>query len=293
VTSSGPIKDEKVSRAIEEAKGMNIFILPPEINKSQTWFSIERDPHSLEGKAIRFGLAAIKNVGEAAIEAILNEKKKREFTSLTDFCSKVDNQKVNKKVLESLIQVGAFDAFGKRAALLSGLEKIRQQAYEEQKRKANGQTSFFDNPGDKVTSHMSKDELPEIDEFEKSDLLSLEKSLLGIYLTENPWEKFLVELESQVTHRIYELDQAELGEAKVKIGGVITRIRKILTRRGNNEMAFVTIQDKTGSIELVIFPRIFNLVKDFLNKDRVIIVEGKLDSRDDRVSLIAEKIKEL
>ncbi len=293
VASSGPIKDEKITRAVEEAKRMGIYILPPDINQSQTWFGIENDPHSLTGKAIRFGLSAIKNVGEAAIEAIISERNKKKFSSLTDFCSRVDNQKVNKKVLESLIQVGALDGFGKRAALLSAMEKIRQQASSDQKRKANGQTSLFDNPGSGQSDKTMKDDLPEIDEFEKSDLLSLEKSLLGIYLTEHPWEKTLSQLEEMVSHKIFELIPEELGEAKVRVGGVITRIRKIFTKRGNHEMAFVTVQDKTASLELVVFPRTYSQVKDFLTEDRVIIVEGKIDAREGRMSLIVDKIEEI
>ena len=293
VSSSGPLKNEKISLAVEEAKKMGIYILAPDINKSKTWFSIEKDPHSLEGKAIRFGLAAIKNVGEAAIEAILSSKNKDgDFTSLTNFCSRVDTQKVNKKVLESLIQVGALEKFGKRSAMLTSLEKIRQKAADEQKRKANGQTSLFDNPsgGAKIKA---KDEFEDIDEFAKSDLLSLEKNLLGIYLTEHPLGKALGTLEKIVSHKIFELDIHELANARVKVGGIIVSLRKVFTKRGNNEMAFVTIDDQTANLDLVVFPKIYRLVKDFLQEDRVVVVEGRLDSRDDRMSLIAEKIEEL
>lgn len=294
ISASGAVKDEKVSRAVEEAKRMGIYILPPDINKSQTWFTIERDPHSLEGKAIRFGLAAIKNVGEAAIEAILSTRKKEgEFVSLTDFCSRVDGQKVNKKVLESLIQVGAFDAFGKRAAMLASLEKIRQKAAQEQKRKANGQTSLFDNPGAGIDKKPLKDELLEIDELSKSDLLALEKNLLGFYLTEHPLAQVLSTLEKVVSHRLSELDPFELSGKKVKVGGIVASIRRVFTRKGNNEMAFVTIEDQTGSLDLVIFPQIYSSVKTILVEDKVIIVEGRLDYREDRLSLIVENLEEL
>lgn len=300
ISTSGPIKDEKISRGVEEAKRMKIYILPPDINESQTWFNIEKDPHSLEGKAVRFGLAAIKNVGEAAIESILSTRGKRKFASLTDFCSRVNNQKVNKRVLESLIQAGAMDAFGKRAALLSALEKIRQKAVLEQKRKADGQTSLFEvadgnpgtsNPGDNNSA--LRDDLPDIEELDKRDLLTLEKNLLGFYLSEHPFMKSLSMLEKVVSHRLFELDVHEHKDLKVKVGGVIESLRRVFTRKGNNEMAFATIKDKTGSIDLVIFPKLFASVKDILVKERVIITEGRLDYRDDKLSLIVEKIEEV
>ncbi|MFC1711230.1 DNA polymerase III subunit alpha [Patescibacteria group bacterium] len=294
--SSSALKNEKVSRAVEAARKMGISIFPPNINKSETWFTIEKDPHSLEGKAIRFGLAAIKNVGEAAIESILSAKKsKGEFTSLTNFCSRVDTQKVNKKVLESLIQVGALSLFGKRSAMLSALESIRQKASQEQKRKENGQTSLFDNPGSgsldaKTVSHH---ELPDIEEFGKSDLMALEKNLLGFYLTDNPLTKSLQALEKKVSYDIYDLDPHELAGKRIKIGGMVVRIKKVFTKRGNNEMAFVTLADQTGSLDLVVFPKIYSTYKSYLIEDKVIIVVGKLDQRDDRVSFIVEDVTEL
>lgn len=274
---------------------MGIAIFPPDINKSKTWFSIEVDPHSLEGKAIRFGLAAIKNVGEAAIEAILlSRDKDGSFHCLSDLCARVDGQKANKKVLESLIQVGAFDFCGKRAAMMTGLEKIRQQSLSEQKYRADGQVSLFETAESaKQTSSFLKDELPEIEELAKPDLLSLEKNLLGLYLTEHPLEKAMTKLDNLVSHKIFELDSEELSEAKVKVGGIVASIRKVFTKKGNNEMAFVTLEDRTGSLDLVVFPRLYAQVKDILLKDRVIVVEGKLDKRDDRLSLIVDNLVEV
>ena len=291
--TSGPVKDEKVSRAVDEARRMGIFIFPPEINKSQTWFTIEKDPHSLEGKAIRFGLAAVKNVGQAAIEEILSARKKGKFTSLVDFCSRVSISKVNKKVLESLIKVGAFKQFGKRSAMLMVLEKIRSQAAKEQERKESGQTSLFDNPGTSDNNPAPQDKLPDIDELDHQDLLSLEKDLLGLYLTEHPLAGALKKLEKIVSHRILELDPDHLQGKKVKVGGIINKIRKVFTKRGNNEMAFVTINDQSGNLDLVIFPQTFSQVKDILVKDQVISVEGQLEKRENRVSLIVKKVEKL
>jgi len=295
LASSGPIKNEKISRAVDGAKRMGIYIFPPDINKSQTWFTTERDPHSLEGKAIRFGLAAIKNVGEAAIEAILTTRNKDGvFNSLTDFCMRVDGQKVNKKVLESLIQVGALDKFGKRAAMLSGLDKLRQRTSLEQKRQLDGQTSLFDDPKQNgLPNNHFKDDLPNIEELEKTDLLTLEKNLLGLYLTEHPLEGTLKALEEKVSHRLFEIDPIELVGKKIRVGGIITRIRRVFTKKNNHEMAFVTLEDKSGSLDLVIFPKLFAATKNILIEDRAVLVEGRLDNREDRLSLIVDKIEAL
>jgi len=292
--NTGASKKEKVSRAVEEAKRMGIFIFPPDINESKTWFAIEKDPHSLKGKAIRFGLAAVKNVGEAAIQAILTARNKKKFSSLTDFCSRVDVQKVNKKVLESLIQVGAFDKFGKRAPMLMGLEKIRKKAVKEKERRESGQTSLFDNSSNSAKNNPQKDKLPDVSEFEKKDLLLLEKKLLGFYLTEHPWEKLLIKIKDKIDYTLGEIDIDEIDRRKkIKIGGAIDRVKTVFTKRGNKEMAFVTLEDKSGKIDVVVFPRLFKRVKRFLSPERIVIVKGKLDSRDERISFLAENIKEV
>ncbi len=296
VTSSGPIKNEKISRAVDEARKMKINILPPDINKSGTWFSIEKDPYSLQGKAIRFGLAAIKNVGEAAIDAILETRSiDGDFKSLSNFSSRVDNQKVNKKVFESLIQVGALGKFGKRSALMSALDKIRSKTALENKNRINGQTSLFDGPGANVVNvrDISLDELPEMEELAKSDLLTLEKNLLGFYLTEHPLTKAYDQLLSSVTCQIFELDPHIYNSQKIRIGGIITKVKRVFTKKGNNEMAFVTIEDRSSNIDIVVFPKLFAEVKNIVLEDKVILVEGRLDMREDRMSIIADKIKEL
>jgi DNA polymerase-3 subunit alpha len=291
--ASGPTKSEKLSRAVEDARRMGIYIKPPDINESMTWFTIEKDAHSKDNKAIRFGLAAVKNVGEAAISSILTARKKEgKFASLTDFCSRVDNQKVNKKVLESLIQVGAFDKFGKRSAMLTGLDKIRQKAVKEQHRKDSGQGFLFDNPGNPGHS-AAQDNLPDVDEFDKNDLLIMEKRLLGFYLSEHPWEKALERVKNEAKYQIFELDPEAHHGYEVKIGGVIDSVRRVFTKKGNNEMAFVNINDHTGNIDLVVFPNIFRNHKAIINEEAVIIVEGRLEHREERMSVIVRNVKEI
>ncbi len=145
VGSSGPAKEEKIALAVEECRRMGIKVLPPDVSQSKVGFTIEDDANSLNGMAIRFGLSAIKNVGEAAIKVILDSREVGgEFKSLMDFCQRVDQQKVNKRVLESLIKAGAMDKFGKRAPMLSGLDKIRAKGVISQRQQANGQESLFE-----------------------------------------------------------------------------------------------------------------------------------------------------
>jgi DNA polymerase-3 subunit alpha len=275
---------DKVPLAVDEAKTMGIVVRPPDINVSQTGFSIEPEKSSLEGKAIRFGLSAVKNVGEAAIGAILAARKEKKFASLTDFCRRVDQQKVNKKVLESLIQVGAFDAFGRRSGLMLGLETIRQKAGAFQREANSNQESLF-----KVEAvpAVERDQLPETDEFSKLDLLAFEKQLLGFYLTDHPHAEALKKIKTLVSHRVAEIDpQIHLNQS-VTLGGTLRSVKPILTRRSSQEMAFATLDDDTGQIELVIFPTLYAQTKALWQADQVVLATGRVDLKN-RLTLIVE-----
>ncbi len=272
---------DKVALGVEECRRTGITVLPPDINSSGVGFSIE------EGM-IRFGLSAIKNVGEAAIEAILKARELGgNFTSLSDFCQRVDPQKVNKKVLESLIKAGAIDRFGSRAAMLAGLEQIRKTGEVEQREKSRGQVSLFEKKeGQKEKA--AKDDLPQIEEFSRSELLSLERELLGFYLTEHPLSSVLSLLSSEVSHKIYELGEGMETSERVRIGGLVSSLRIVLTKNGKNEMAFATLEDETGKIGAVIFPKTFNMTRSCWIRDQVVLVDGRLESREEEVSLIVE-----
>lgn len=290
VASSGPQKDEKLTLAVDECRQMGIKVLPPDINQSQVGFTIEEKSNSYNGRAIRFGLSAVKNVGEAAVGVILESRQVGgDFKSLGDFCQRVDQQKVNKKVLESLIKAGAMDAFGKRAAMLSALDQIRAKGANEQKRKANGQMGIFDsgNPGEEVP--VVEDVLPQMEEFSRQELLSLEKDLLGFYLTEHPLTPLLSLLSQERSHKLYELTQGRPPKEGVKVGGMVNKVRLVLTRNGGREMAFATIEDDTGSLEAVVFPRVFARTKECWLKDRVVLVKGRAELREESVSLIVEE----
>lgn len=294
MSNSGPTRDEKVSKGVSECDRMGIYVLPPDINKSAVWFSIEEDPHSFQNKAIRFGLAAVKNVGAAAIEEIIKARNKKKFTSLIDFCTRVDNQKVNKKVLESLIKVGAMNGFGHRAALLAGLEDIRARALKEQKRRETGQTSLFISGKDKNnTATEIQDTVPEVEPFSPAERSNLEKKYLGIYLEEDPLDKNKKIVNEFSTHKIANLNANDHNQKKVKIAGILQQVKVIFTKKKNEEMSFILISDQSGKIEGVVFPKTYEKYKQYLKEDNIVFIDGKINNRDDKISVIVEKVANL
>ncbi|MDA1079864.1 MAG: DNA polymerase III subunit alpha [bacterium] len=281
-------RDEKVAFAIETTKKMNIHILPPEINKSDADFTLEEDAASLDGLSIRFGLTAIKHVGSAAIENILASRAKAgEFHSLTQFVNVTDGRKVNKTTLEVLIKVGAFDAFGTRSSMLESLESIRQTANQLTSEDEQQDTLFAN------VSHSSQaitDTFPVLEEYPKAELLSFEKELLGLYLTEHPLANALTEVAKRANKTIAELDLSVHTGSTFLFGGVISGIRQVTTKRSGREMAFATFQDQTGTIPVVFFPKIYQEFSELLVNDSAVLLKGKVDNRDDEMQLMVEKL---
>ena len=290
--TSGPAKDQRMTLSIEECKRLGIKVLPPNINTSESGFAIESNKDSLEGNAIRFGFTAIKNVGEAAINAILEARARGEFKSLSDFCHRADARKVNKKVIESLIQSGAMDVFGNRAAMLAGLDSIRSQGARVQRQQENGQDSLFQATSEKV-DFSGPDKLPQVKDFSREERLAFEKELLGFYLTEHPLTPLLPLLDEYRSHRLIEIYEEEIVGKEVKIGGMIVDYRLVLTRKAAKEMAFVRIEDDSGSIEMVVFPKTYQETKEFLVKDKPIVVKARVEKREDSFSLIVEEVRPL
>ncbi len=264
---------DKVVEAVEECKRMKIFVLPPDINHSDTKFTIEENVKSLDSRAIRFGLSAIKNVGEAAIAAIFSARSSGEFISFTDFCLRVDSQKVNRKVLESLIKSGSMDAFGRRSAMLSALDKIRELGTSISKLKSSGQESLF---GDSDRPN-TDDHLPEMEEFEKTKKLEMEKELLGFYLTEHPHAEKLSQIGNVVSHRISQLYAEDYSNQTVSIGGIIESCRQVMTKNGNLPMCFAKISDLGKSIEATVFPRVYAVTTDVWRPDNLVVLSGKVE----------------
>jgi len=287
--SSGPVRDVKVSEGINECRRLGITVLPPDLNKSKANFSVEENKASLEGKAIRFGLSAIKNVGEQAIFAILAAREKGEFKSLADFVARVDGQKVNKKVAESLIQVGASDGWpGTRAGKLAGLDQVRSRSAAKIKRESQGQASLFgDDVGDKAADN---DKIPDLPEFARDELLKSEKMLLGVYISEHPLLRYLEPIRDKLTHRIGDLTAEENEGETVTIAGMCTQVKTVVTKRSNETMAFMNLADETAAIETVVFPELYRQNQQRMAAETPFLVQGKVDFRNDRMGLVAEKI---
>ena len=280
---------EKVSAGVQEAKRMGIEVYPPDINESSVGFAILKDKKSLEGKAIRFGLSAIKNVGTAAIEAILDAREEANFNSFADFLVKVDNRRVNKKVVESLIKVGALSKFGKRAALLGSLDEVRSKVIRPNKNK--GQQDLFGKEEVEKSSFSPTQFASELPEFSDEELQTLERQLLGFSLSDKPLSELLEALEVRATHKIQELSSEHLGDSLIRVAGVVKDIRVVLTRKSGQEMAFVKVEDETGVINLVIFPRTFSEVRGLLVDGKPILAIGRVDFREDEPSLLVNSIE--
>ena len=303
VMSAESANADKIAAAIEECKRLGIVVLPPDINKSGIGFSLEylsdlkkEDiERSLSGLAqsstkqgIRFGLSAIKNVGDLAIESIIRGREKGDYISLSDICSKVDTRLVNRKSLESLIKAGALDNLGSRASQLLILDQCLQQTHKLNKDKLSGQVSLFKGI-DESFSGNSPISLPEVSELPLEQLLIFEKDLLGFYLHEPPYLRSLQKIAGISKVKIADLSDEHIG-ANLTLGGVITNVKKVFTKKTNAEMAFITISDGVSRIDAVIFPTIFEQSKDFLLRDQVIVGVGRIDKREEELSFVIEKI---
>jgi len=273
---------DKVARYIEECRRMGIDILPPDVNESEVRFTV------VKGK-IRFGLEAVKNVGQKAIEEIIDTREEGDFESIFDFCEKVSLGKVNQRVIESLIKAGAFDSLGAyRSQLLKALDKLYEQYRQIQKEKENGQQSFMDFLDDDQFVNDTL-ELPDIKEYSSEELLAMEREYLGLYISGHPIDKFqslLDKYEPLSTLQIKDLNDGE----EVVIAGIISDLNQIVTKHGK-KMAFVQLEDRVGQIEVVIFPKLYNNSGELLVHNDFLLVKGKLDRNEQVIKVIGEKIE--
>jgi DNA polymerase III subunit alpha len=290
--SHGTNRDEKVAYGIETAKEMGIIILPPHINQSYPEFTIEEDTTSLNGQAIRFGFDGIKNVGSAALENIIETRQrvKKEtgegFQSLTQFLHETEGRKVNKKVLESLIKVGAMDKFGTRASMLENLDSIRQTASQFES-EVEGQDNLF---ADVKQTTSVQDTFAELPEYPRPELLSFEKELLGLYLTEHPMANELKIVAKKSNKKVNEIDLSIHEGQEFKFGGILSKIRQVTTKKSGKLMAFANLEDDTGSLDLVFFPKTYEEYQAHIVDDSVVLVSGSVDSRDGEANLLVNKI---
>jgi DNA polymerase-3 subunit alpha len=278
---------DRLPPAIAESRRLNIPVLPPDINKSQTSFAIEKE----DGKAsIRFSLTAIKNVGYAAIEPIILARKNGgEFKSIEDFCRRVDLRNVNKKVIESLIKAGAFDKLASRGALLQAIDRIISLAQWEQRLRESGQTSMFDLWGDTVPTPLPNLNLDDLDTPLK-DKLEWERELLGVYVSEHPLSTMAPALANAATALCGGIDIEMAGE-KVIIAGMVTSIRQLYTR-DKRPFVIATLEDLDGSVEVAAWSEVYGQTKEMWQEGKILLVEGMVKARDDRPSINCFKVRQ-
>ncbi len=262
---------DRLAIEITECKRMGITVLPPDVNQSYIEFAVVPDE-----KQIRFGMAAIKNVGTGAVEEILRARQEKDFDSLEDFLTRVNCRIVNRKPMESLVKAGAFDRYGDRATLLHNLDFLLAFAGRLQKQADSGQTDIFGNLEDEGIEKPRLELQPLASPADNREQLLWERELLGLYLSQHPLELFETILSEQ-TIPLNTLTADHDGKA-VSVGGAITDVREITTRNGQ-KMAFVKLEDRFGEIEIVLFPNSFQQTVGLWERDRVVLVRGKVSTR--------------
>ena len=267
---------DKVSFYIHEARSSGIEILPPDVQFSYHDFTIEQ-------KSLRFGLKAIRNVGSQVVDRIIKERANGPFLSFYDFILRIDSKLMNKRTLESLIKAGAFQSLCTRAQAMKALDKALELAHYRQRDNESGQISLFE-MDDNLDKGLS---MPDIEDFEQDEILKMEKEYIGIYLTSHPL--------SSVNHYLKNLISSDVAgclesseEKKVILGGIITTFKQTITKKGEMMASFI-LEDLTGGIEVLIFPRLFSQTAN-LDNDKIVIVHGRYYINEEEKKIFAEKL---
>ena len=272
---------DKILRHLSECREKKIEVLPPDVNESQQDFAVV-------GGKIRFGLAAVKNVGLAAVQSILAAREEKgDFTSLPDFCLKVDLRKVNKRVIESLIKCGAFDSISlQRAQLLAGLEEATDWAQGLERERSNSQMIMFGSLGS--AGRHTEPLLPGVPEWPDGQRLAFEKETLGFYLTGHPLTPYAATLRRLATVDSQSIRGVPDGQ-EITIGGVVNALKEINTKKGDR-MAFVTLEDLQGVVEVIIFAELFKNSSLLLKGEEPVFIKGRVDAGEENTKVIAGEV---
>jgi DNA polymerase-3 subunit alpha len=277
---------DKVIKNLAECREKGIVVLPPDINESRADFTVV-------GDKIRFGLAAVKNVGGKAVEFILASREREgSLQSLFDFCRRVDLGAVNRRVVESLIKCGAFDSTGiSRARMMAALDDAIKGGQSHQKNRQSNQIDIFDvlPKGDKGNGGSKNGEsYPEVEEWSTQQLLAFEKESLGFYITGHPLDKYEKAVKKLTSGTLADLRERG-SNGQVKVGGVVTALRLRNTKKGERYASF-QLEDRSGFIEVLVWPDLYRRCMDTLVLDDPILVQGKLEVGEERVQIIANEI---
>jgi DNA polymerase-3 subunit alpha len=278
---------DKIVKYIEECRSMGIEVLPPDVNESSSDFTVV-------GDKIRFGLVAVKNVGESAIQSILASRRDQgKFRDLYDFCERVDLRLVNKRVLEALIKCGAFDSLkARRSQLMAVLDKAMEAAASTQRDRAHGQVSLLDVLSSSGAARRDSPALPDVPEWDRLQLLATEKETLGFYITGHPLAEHRGLLAKYATSTTEELPGLQ-DKSTARVGAIVTAVKEISTKSGDR-MAFVTLEDLAGTVEAVVFPDVYRSSMLHLAKDSAVLVKGQVDiGEDGTAKLLVSEIRPL
>ncbi|NOQ41645.1 MAG: DNA polymerase III subunit alpha, partial [Desulfuromusa sp.] len=273
---------DKVIKNIGEVRAMGVEVQPPDINASERSFTVA------EG-IMRFGLGAVKGVGSAALDSIQLVRQDKPFNSLQDFCERVDLRKVNKKVVEALIKCGAFDTLGgKRAQFYAAFEDSMEIGQRLQKEQESGQDSLFGSKEILSVGGNGYGDLPDIPEWDEKTLLSYEKEALGFYVSGHPLARY-----SDSIKRFATCETAGLSERtdkeQVRVCGIVSGIKELITKKGDR-MAFVTLEDLSGSVEVIVFPEVYTVAMELLKGEDPLLVSGELDVGEEACKILATEV---
>lgn len=281
---------DKVTAYINDARGRGIQVLPPDVNESMWLFNV------VEGN-IRFGMGAVKNVGEGAVEALIREREENgAFKGFVDFCERVDLKAVGKRVIESMIKVGAFDGCEKelnRKTMLENMELIVAYAQKKQDEKALGQSNLFDLDAAATEDSSIQLDIAAVEDFDDREKLAYEAQLMGIYVSGHPLDRFANVLKQMASMSVAEVHEISGGDKRdMMLAGLISGRKNILTKKGD-KMCFATLEDLTGKIECIVFPRTFAEYEEILAGDEPLIMEGQVNLAEEPRKFFPTKIQKL
>ncbi|MDE1920987.1 MAG: DNA polymerase III subunit alpha [Candidatus Omnitrophica bacterium] len=276
---------DKVVEYIKECASLGIDVLPPDVNHSYAQFTVEKN------KAVRYGLLAVKNLGAGAIESVVQARREGgAFASVFDFCGRVDLRLNNHKVLESLIKCGAFDVFKcRRSQMMAVLDMALEVGTRRQKEKEVGQISFFNMAEEGSGFGGNQEGLPDIPEWPQASVLAHEKALLGLYLSGHPLDRYKTEIEKFADFTTGNIKNARDGQ-EVRMVGLITGVKLTTTKKTNERMAIVGLEDNDGEMEIVVFPSSYAQVSPYLKENTVVVVKGKVSFRDGFPKMVANEM---
>ncbi|MGD0977304.1 MAG: DNA polymerase III subunit alpha, partial [Minisyncoccia bacterium] len=276
---------ERTAFLIEECQSMGIEVKAPEINESGEDFNV------VGQNIIRFGLAAVKNLGINIVKAAIKERTKNgPFTSVEDFVKRVQHKDLNKKSLESLAKCGALDGLGDRAVLVANLDQLLEYSRENQKSGSSGQSSLFGGPSSSASLPPLR--MKEATQVSRTEKLMWEKELLGLFISEHPLKDFERQLAGEQNMKKIKDIAGARNNSQIKVGGMVTKIHKIITKSGE-PMMFTTIEDATAKVEVVVFPGVLKDNPEAFMENRVIIVSGRVSDKDGIPKLLCESVRSI